>query len=366
RVCCLAKTAKRCLPELDAFSSCADLLAHPILRVAIWIVGIIALIGNTYVALWRLKRNINTVNSFLVGQLAIADFLMGVYLIIIASADAYFRDNYSENERNWIRSITCQIAGFLATLSSEVSVYILACITTDRLICIVYPHSKSKITLRLAKIIAACGWILIAIIFAIPLFDIQFFRYFYSKSSVCLPLHIATGQVNDSDRSWLYSIVMITFTNMVGCLYILGAYIAIFIKLHQNKKVFSNKHTNKQDRVVTRNMVLIVGTDLCCWIPIIIMTYLTLANIPIDKTIFAWVAVFVLPLNSAVNPIIYTMSLTIFRKQTIQPHPSIIDVHQQRRRSTLMLFTRSQNSNFIKQIYDSSSTTVTSTRSKKS
>lgn len=38
-------------------------------------------------------------------------------------------------------------------------------------------------------------------------------------------------------------------------------------------------------------------------------------GIPIPETIYAWLAVFILPINSALNPVLYTLTTTIFRKQ---------------------------------------------------
>ena len=55
---------------------------------------------------------------------------------------------------------------------------------------------------------------------------------------------------------------------------------------------------------------LIVGTDFLCWMPIIIMGFLSAsgaAEIPPD--VYAWTAVIILPLNSALNPFLYTFAI---------------------------------------------------------
>ena len=61
---------------------------------------------------------------------------------------------------------------------------------------------------------------------------------------------------------------------------------------------------------MAKRLVFIVMTDFCCWMPIIIINILSLTggfNDP-DKIAFLWIAVFVLPLNSSLNPILYTFS----------------------------------------------------------
>ena len=121
-----------CLPEPDQFSSCEDLMRNEVLRVFMWILGLSALLGNGFVVLWRLiprqqkgirKTESGIVQSILVLNLALADGLMGVYMLIIASADMYYRGVYILYAEDWQQSIICKVAGFLSVLSSETSVF---------------------------------------------------------------------------------------------------------------------------------------------------------------------------------------------------------------------------------------------------
>ncbi|KAI8792337.1 G-protein coupled receptor GRL101, partial [Biomphalaria glabrata] len=43
-----------------------------------------------------------------------------------------------------------------------------------------------------------------------------------------------------------------------------------------------------------------------CWFPVGILGFLSLNGHIFDREVYAWVAVLVLPINSALNPIIYT------------------------------------------------------------
>ncbi|KAH3712766.1 hypothetical protein DPMN_072523 [Dreissena polymorpha] len=45
------------------------------------------------------------VHSFLITNLAVGDFLMGGYLMIIAVVDAYYRGNYILYDRFWRESV---------------------------------------------------------------------------------------------------------------------------------------------------------------------------------------------------------------------------------------------------------------------
>lgn len=55
RFCCLTPDTVDCLPKPDEFSSCEDLMSNYVLRVSIWVLGIIALCGNFLVIVWRVR-----------------------------------------------------------------------------------------------------------------------------------------------------------------------------------------------------------------------------------------------------------------------------------------------------------------------
>lgn len=51
---------------------------------------------------------------------AAADLLMGVYLLVIASADEAMRGEYNSHAHAWMTSWVCTGAGVLSMISSEV------------------------------------------------------------------------------------------------------------------------------------------------------------------------------------------------------------------------------------------------------
>ncbi|XP_053378728.1 G-protein coupled receptor GRL101-like [Mercenaria mercenaria] len=83
-----------CFPTKDEFSSCEDLMRHSALQFLLWLFGVLALFGNCLSLIYRLKvdrKRLKLGYGIFVTNLAAADFLMGVYLLIIAIADAAFR-----------------------------------------------------------------------------------------------------------------------------------------------------------------------------------------------------------------------------------------------------------------------------------
>lgn len=94
----------KCYPEPDAFNPCEDLMGNWTLRVAVWIVAVAALLGNMAVLFVLLSSRFRlTVPKFLMCNLAMADFCMGLYLLLIAVMDARSIGHYFNHAIFWQR-----------------------------------------------------------------------------------------------------------------------------------------------------------------------------------------------------------------------------------------------------------------------
>ncbi|KAK7591075.1 hypothetical protein V9T40_002688 [Parthenolecanium corni] len=314
RFCCLAKHVPYCEPPRDEFSSCEDLMSNMVLRICIWILGVIATFANLLVIIFRtLYKNANKVHSFLIKNLALGDFLMGTYLLIIAFVDWQYRGIYFRHDSEWRSSSMCSFAGFISTFSSELSVFTLTVITLDRFLVIIFPFRTHRLEMNRTRFLMSIGWVLAALISVVPLpfLRINYFHNFYGRSGVCLPLHITP----DKHNGWEYSVFVFLFLNFFSFTIIAGSYLWMyFVARNTQRAVQRESHTSESSMAF--RMTLLVATDAACWIPIIILGFLSLAGFTMPPQVFAWVAVFVLPLNAAINPILYTLSTTPFLNPT--------------------------------------------------
>eukprot|EP00057_Strongylocentrotus_purpuratus_P002146 XP_003723919.1 PREDICTED: G-protein coupled receptor GRL101 [Strongylocentrotus purpuratus] len=163
RLCCLLKdnvnvTCARTSPT-GPLETCSRLFPNLALRIAGWFMGLLALGGNGVVLFVRLrdrKEHTSKVQNTMIGSLAMADILMGLYMIIITSADVYYGGEFYLSAPQWRDSHMCRFAGFLGFLSSEASVFTLTLITVDRFISIVFPFGKLKIQHKGSLILAVC------------------------------------------------------------------------------------------------------------------------------------------------------------------------------------------------------------------
>ncbi len=304
-----------------------------------WLLGSSALFGNIFAVYFRLKEKTKTptqqVQAYLITNLAVSDFFMGVYMIILASADIHYGDDYFIYSDQWRNGITCRIAGFLSLFSSETSVFLLTIISVDRLICGVFPFSKARFTPKSAKIIGCVIWTISFILSLVPIILAGPESDFYDLSDVCIGLPLITRPssfnlkasgidadisfdlpvVEDSKPAWYFSIIIFLGVNLFCFLLISFCYVTVFVVLKQSSSRVGKKNREEELRLALR-MLLIVGSDFLCWVPVIFMGILSQTEtVVIPLQAYTWCVVFILPINSSINPYLYTISSIYTRKR---------------------------------------------------
>ena len=253
----------------DGFSSCDELLKNTILKYSIWILGVMAFAGNLIVIIWRsIARDSNKVNSFLLTNLAVADFLMGVYMLIIAYKDTAWDGVYFKHDFTWRASDLCIFAGVISTVSSEVSVITLTVITVDRLVCIVFPFRFHRWSMKKAASIMCFVWILGLCISLAPLFHDSYFYdfknnvHFFGRSAVCLPLQLSS----DRPSGWQYSVSIFLILNGVSFIFILLAYVFMYRTIVKAANAVSVQLSFPRMKIGIKLLVVKIGINYSCLI----------------------------------------------------------------------------------------------------
>nr|XP_054765569.1 G-protein coupled receptor GRL101-like [Lytechinus pictus] len=340
RVCCIAPESFGCITrELpDPLFTCRKtFLQNRTIKVFIWILGISALLGNGFVIVTRLRNKPSTVTgsvqSTLISNLAISDFLMGVYMLILAVMDMYIGEAYFWDGigYEWRTSYPCQIAGFISLLSTQSSVFLLTLLSVDRFIAIQFPFSRKRLGIKSSRISVAIVWAMALILSVTSLLLTQLELGAYGLSDVCvgLPLirkfssvyseidaytfsrfgqttlnYLASGTAS----TWQFSIAIFLGVNLISFLVVLFCYAAIFVRVRLSREAVGQKNKVASEVKMALKMFFIVGTDLFCWMPIITMGILVQTDvITLSSNVYAWLVVFVLPINSSLNPFIYTI-----------------------------------------------------------
>ncbi|XP_068724659.1 uncharacterized protein [Montipora capricornis] len=315
----------------DNFANCDSMFQHPGPRRSIWVLGILSLLGAIFVFVWRIcYKEKNVAQSIILMHVAAADGLMAVYLITVGVVDAVWSGVYFLHDYQWRTGFPCQILGGISVLSSEVSLMALSLLSFDRLKHIVFPKRFKVLTQRKAHALCFIIWVIGFFIAFLPTFGIRYFHnpdagiYYYGKSVMCLPIQLTP----DFLSGWEYSAAIFVGLNLVFVLFIIIAYILIFYTTWLSKWRLTNQgtrreremrstsgNTNRNTSMISR-IVCIVMTDVLCWAPIMAIGMRSAIDQQFTPRgdIAVWIAVFVLPINSAINPVLYTLSTPQVKK----------------------------------------------------
>lgn len=308
RYCYYATNARVCKPHSDGLSSNKSML-HPELKNLVWGMASVCSVGNVCVFVWRsLWPTEQDLESLIIRNLSIADLLMGVYLLAVARTNEQFGNEFGRRAVEWMSSSRCSLMGFLAILSSQLSILILCLISIERYRTItakyrVDPIELTSRTCRYLKVV----WLLAIVIALIPfLASMKTQQRIYGNNPLCLPLYL-----NDPLAfGWQFSAIVHLGLNFSIVMTILILYIRLYLLIMATNRNSSAIMANprRQEAIIALRFLFIVVTDCFCWIPVVVIKFLALVNYPITHNIYGWLAVAVLPINSAVNPIIYTLA----------------------------------------------------------
>ena len=347
-ICLCYGLALRChsTVEPSPYLTCSSLLSLIGLKIFTWVLGLCAALGNGFVLWWRRSesRNSNKVQSFLLLNLAMSDLLMGIYMIIIASADVYFGEFFPMSAERWRSGVICRIASTLAITSSEASVFFLTLISVDRFINIKFPYTLHKLGIKSTIIVSSLIWMFSLILGLTASVLAGGNPDFYDNSHVCIGLPLAqtveykVGSIESKNiASWesepstidvilngteqkkpglYFSVAMFIGLNMFCFLLIFAVYVSIIRAVAKTSKEASRQRQLAEEIRLTIKVSAIVLTDFCCWFPICIIGALVQSGIiKIHSSVFPWIVTFILPINSAINPFLYTIGAIISDKR---------------------------------------------------
>ncbi|XP_035309859.1 follicle-stimulating hormone receptor isoform X2 [Cricetulus griseus] len=290
-----------CSPKPDAFNPCEDIMGYNILRVLIWFISILAIMGNiTVLVILTTSQYKLTVPRFLMCNLAFADLCIGIYLLLIASVDIHTKSQYHNYAIDWQTGAGCDAAGFFTVFASELSVYTLTAITLERWHTITHAMQlERKVQLRHAASIMVMGWTFAFAAALFPIFGISS----YMKVSICLPMDI------DSPLSQLYVMALLVL-NVLAFVVICGCYTHIYLTVRNPNIVSSSSDTK-----IAKRMATLIFTDFLCMAPISFFAISASLKVPLITVSKAKILlVLFYPINSRANPFLYAIFTKNFRR----------------------------------------------------
>lgn len=206
---------------------------------------------------------------------------MGIYLITIAVHDYFFRDKYVNYALDWMTSWQCHFCGFLATLSSELSILIVTFITIERYRTI--KATSRAIIFQSAQLVIIPIWLVSMAIAVFPLLywssedDVRY----YASNGVCFPLHVEDPFMS----GWQFSSIVFLGINLPAVTINTFLYTRLFIIIKRDRELTRPALTGlakKEDIILAFRFFCIVLTDCLCWLPIIIIKLVAFADVTIS------------------------------------------------------------------------------------
>ena len=299
-----------CYPRADPMAPCEDLLGSWALRVLIWVVFVVTLFGNGLVltvilASPKPPRRLGLpivdrkVSQFYISQLAVADIGIGIYLGFLAVVDlkTFGKQDFYQMALSWQYGPGCLTAGFIAILSSELSVYILVIIALERL----YVYKRAMVATKMhmcnAILIILFGWIFAGACATLPLVGFNS----YTSVAICLPFDVLTTKGR-------YYIGILMGINLLAFIIVAACNLYLYCRLGKISSITTS------DSKMFRMVFVLIITDFICWAPLVTLSLAALFRQDLIRTNhFKWFAVLVLPINACANPFLYGLLTEKFK-----------------------------------------------------
>ena len=352
------------------FPSDTEMLANLGLKSTLWIMGILIIMGNCYViittiSLLKTKKTLDGINfqRFIILNISIADFIMGIYLITIASHAVAFSGFYGEVDLEWRSSLKCSVIGSLVVISSEASCFLMVILTGFRMKNVTQAVESFNASSRPWMICIIAAWLFSFFLGIAPILP-QTSQYFLHSFSYLSPFQNGTWYITNLEQfacrlsalsnktikltgnkfqsvetfvagsfpndasvklfsyygeislcmpgfyipygsgfwEFRFAIIMLNFLSFV---FIAVSY---FIIYKHSTSSSANWRTNRplnQAATMQKRIALIIATDFCCWIPICIMVFMSLGS-KSSYSVNQASALLLIPINSALNPILFS------------------------------------------------------------
>jgi len=285
--------------------SCQDILDSLSLKVFIWIIAVLSIFGNILVFGLRCHNKELSGQRGLFVTLAVSDFLTGIYLCLIGGADAWYTGEYAFYESQWKSGALCKVVMYLAMVSSEISITVISIIAIDRLIAVVWPfyhkQERTKLETIMHLIIGLSGLVILGLSLVPLLLDQNKMN---EKPHTCIMLPL--GNPENSVIEW-FAIMIFIALNAILMTSISIFYCIIVIKVKSKVSAQSQNRNTTQIKVGIRCMI-VIATDCLTWLIFITFALVSLGGVQLSNDVMSGITVVLLPLNSAMNPFIYTVS----------------------------------------------------------
>ncbi|XP_016407235.1 C3a anaphylatoxin chemotactic receptor-like [Sinocyclocheilus rhinocerous] len=255
------------------------------------IIVLLGTIGNSvviWVAGFRMKPNVT--NVWLV-NLAVADLIFCLTRAI-SLIKSIFYDHWP------FGVFLCKFNGFFKYANMFCSVFLLAVISVDRVLCIWRPVlTRERRTLCAARVVSVGVWI-VAVIFSSPYFAYRQVFPHKNNLSQCTLKHKGAAEADGSSAKYAYYCIRFICGFLLPFLVILICYILAAVGIRRTRLSGKSRPL--------RILVVLVCAFFLCWAPYHILGLVKLVNKDNKAVKVGWsMASNLAYFNSCINPVLY-------------------------------------------------------------
>lgn len=271
--------------------------------VIVMLVGIVGNFMNLYY-IYKIPA-LHSYNNMFIAHLAVADFLQTSLTLPMAIANSFLASN--------IPHALCQAFAFTLNFLLAVALAGTAAISIDRCIAVVYPYQYiANMKLKYIIIIIVLIWLLALLMAGVPLLGLEYYGLgeytFIADGLQCW------FDFQHRRRSNVIFIILFIYLLLTILTTMVSYFIIFFIACHKGISDISAVGYASLNRSI-RTTALIVGSNLICFIPSLVsvsISFFTQRELQPGLTIAAYLLSFC---NSAINPIIYSLTNEILRRK---------------------------------------------------
>ncbi|KAM9148482.1 leucine-rich repeat-containing G-protein coupled receptor 6 [Pangshura tecta] len=291
----------QCTPSPGPFKPCTQLFESWIIRLGVWAIALVSVLCNGLVSLavFASPSYLSPV-KFVIGSIAGANMLTGVYCSMLAVVDALTYGQFAKYGARWETGAGCRATGFLSVFASEAAILLLTLATVQCSVSVscfrLYGKSPSFSSVKAATL----GCLMLSCVAAaLPLFSVGE----YGTSPLCLPSPIPDGK--SSTLGFTVALVMV---NTLCFLIITGTYIRLYCNL------LKGEFDTLWDCAMIKHVAWLIFTNCLLYCPVAFLTFSSMLNLfLITPEVIKSVLLVVLPLPACLNPLLYLLFNPHFR-----------------------------------------------------
>ena len=310
RLCCSQILPERfnpsgCQSPTDDVSSCGNLLGSQVQQISVAVHASVSLVANVVSFVLRvffLKSAGTSHVAIFITHLSTCDCLGGVYLVIVGVADRIYSGRYVLEDTDWRHGFTCQLAGVVWTVSSQVATFIVFLLTAAQWL----TSFSVKLSSRAVHCTCYMAWVVAVVVAVIPLLSTT---HFYAQAAICIPFSFSSP----------YGFGVQIIVNSILCSLVFIACVHMAVVRDSIREVLLNEEGPKLTSVLEGMLVnSVVLWDTICCLVVILVSVLNHWLSAVPRHVELSTVRLLLPFRSSTHALLYAKSAFYVQRQQEQ------------------------------------------------